>query len=262
MHTPRTARTDVETHSHAGEHEGGCCGGKGVCGGKGKETGQCCETDTAPASFVGVSKRPKLESIESVAALPVPQLIARYRVGIDNFDRRLFQLTAEQMDMAFLPDADVGRWPVRVLVGHVADADLAQAHRMRRAVGEDNPVLSLWDEDAFIDNDVYGMKQDLSHLPPEVRSDRVKKSVGGAIAFLHTTRQWMGQWLASLSETQWQRKAMHPQRGPQTVKDMVAVMTWHLEHHAIYLNAKVEKMLGPDAGEPSGGCGSGCGCKH
>ena len=30
----------------------------------------------------------------------------------------------------------VGRWPIRVLLGHLADAELVFVHRMRRAVGE------------------------------------------------------------------------------------------------------------------------------
>jgi hypothetical protein len=77
-------------------------------------------------------------------------------MGSETLDKRVFQLSAEQVDQAFLPDAGVGRWPIRVLLGHLADAELAFVHRMRRVVGEDSPVFSVWDENSFIDANIYG----------------------------------------------------------------------------------------------------------
>ena len=85
----------------------------------------------------------------------MPNLSPGTGAGLQRFDSRIFELSDEQMDMAFLPDAGVGRWPVRVLVGHLADAELAFIHRMRRAVAEENPVLAVWDENAFIDAGLY-----------------------------------------------------------------------------------------------------------
>ncbi len=61
------------------------------------------------------------------------------------------------------------------------------------------------------------------------------------------------------------RGGMHPQRGPQTVRGILAYDTWHLEHHARYLNAKVCRLLGPAPAEETpaggGGCGSNCTCR-
>lgn len=211
-----------------------------------------------------VSQMPATDSAIHLATLPSAELIARYRKGVENFDRRLFKLTERQLDQAFLPEADVGRWPIRVLLGHLADADLAQSHRMRRAVGEDNPVLSVWDENAFIDNDVYG----LNHAPatdPAAQQHAVMNVLGGNVALIHTVRQWTGQWLSTLTEAQLSRTAMHPERGPLTVKLMLAYMVWHLEHHARFLACKLDRLVGPDvedeAERKSGGCGAGCGCK-
>jgi hypothetical protein len=208
---------------------------------------------------LGVSALPALEPVLAIEVLPIPELVARYRKGVENFDKRLFALDADQLDMAFLPEANVGRWPVRVLLGHLADADLAQSHRMRRAIGEDHPVLSLWDENAFIDNDVYGLRSEPADGSPEARNQRARMAVGGSVALIHTLRQWTGQWLGTLSEKQWARRALHPERGPVSVKTMVALMTWHLEHHSRYLKAKVD-LLAPASKED--GCGPGCGCGH
>jgi hypothetical protein len=82
---------------------------------------------------------------------------------------------------------------------------------------------------------------------------------------LHTLRRWTAEWLFTLSPDQLARTAPHPERGEQSVRDILAYTTWHLEHHARFLNAKVCRILGPaPAAEPAaaGGCGPNCGCRH
>lgn len=201
-------------------------------------------------------------TVEQVAALPTAALLARFRRGVENLDRRMFWLKDAQLDTAFLPSANVGRWPVRVLLGHLADAELATAHRMRRTVAEDHPVLSVWDENAFIDAGLY--------TAGASTPQGVSGSVAGFVAVIHTLRQFASQWLATLSEEQLARRAMHPEKGEITVRDMLVYSTWHLEHHARFLRAKLEKMLGPDVrpkgtpapATPAAPCGPGCGCGH
>lgn len=180
--------------------------------------------------------QPKLEDF---AAMSPPDLLRRYAKGIENFDRRIFQLSDEQLDMAFLPDANVGRWPIRVLVGHLADAELAFVFRMRLVVAEEHPVLQPWDENAFIDRGVYGTDR----TPKEAR-----QPIAGPVATIHTLRKWHTDFLRSLEPADWQRTGLHPIRGEQSVKVILNYDTWHLEHHAWFLNAKVVKMLGLAAG--------------
>lgn len=187
-------------------------------------------------------------TVEQLLSLAREELIARYRQGLGSFDRRVVELSDEQMDQAFLPEAGVGRWPVRVLVGHVADAELAYTHRMRRAVAEENPVLSAWDVEAFIDAGLYADG---------------RQPVAGFIAVTHTMRRWTAEWLMTLEPEQFARQALHPERGAETVHQMLALAVWHLEHHARYLNAKICRLLGPAPVEQAsgGGCGAGCGCR-
>jgi len=198
---------------------------------------------------------------EQIAQLPMLALVARYRRGIENIDRRVFDLDERQIDRAFLPDAGVGQWPVRVLVGHLADAELAYVHRFRRAAAEEAPLLAVWDENAFIDANLYGHVHEGYADEPEADEGRVMHALGGNMAVIHTLRQWTGHWLMSLGEDQWERKAMHPERGPQTIRTMVAGATWHLEHHARFLTLKIDRMLGPVPAhahdEDEGGCGGG-----
>ncbi len=217
-----------------------------------------------------------------LAGLPRTELVARHRFGVEALDGRLFELDDEQLDRAFLADVmtesgkPVGKWPVRVLLGHLADAELVFAHRIRRTLAEDRPMLSVWDEMAFVDSDLYAAG---SAAP-----------VAGFVATVHTLRRWQSELLMSLTEQQWHRTAMHPEQGELSLGWLVAYAAWHFEHHARFLRAKVEHMLGPrppaeedpqvegaaqgccqgeggscacneqGVAKPAGGCGSGCGC--
>ncbi len=202
---------------------------------------------TVPSANKYANYPPKNALNLEITALNDADLIARYRKGVENFDRRIFELSDDQLDLAFLPEAEVGRWPVRVLLGHLADAELVLVHRMRRTVGEDHPVLSPWDEDAAIDAGLY---------------HGGRHHVGAFVAVVHTLRRWTSEWLTTLTPEQFAREAMHPERGPMTVRKILQDNTWHLEHHSAYLSAKVCRLLGPAAAEEpeSGGCGPGCGC--
>ncbi len=170
-------------------------------------------------------------SREEFAALSEVELIERFAIGVERFDRRVLELDHAALDTAFRPEAGVGRWPCRVLLGHLADAELVFVHRLRRVVAEDGPLLAVWDEEAFIDHGLYGGPEDGPRHP-----------IGAFIAAIHTLRQWTAPWLRTLRPAQWTRRAMHPQRGEQTTRVILELTTWHLEHHAWYLNAKVARL--------------------
>jgi hypothetical protein len=184
-----------------------------------------------PPAATGV-RAPDLAEIQ---ALDHQALLARTRYGVEHFDPRVFELTDEQLDTAWMPDAAVGRWPIRVLLGHLADAEIVNAHRIRRAFGEDRPTLAVWDEDAFIDSGLYGCTDATAFRPP----------IGGDIAAIHTTRSWMVAMLFQFEDQHWTRQAMHPELGPISIRHIADYNCWHLENHAAYLNAKVAKFLGP-----------------
>lgn len=205
---------------------------------------------------------------EQILELPLMELIARYRRGIEAIDRRVFDLTEKQIDTAFLPEAGVGRWPVRVLIGHIADAELSYTHRMRRAFAEESPVVAVWDENAFVDSNIYGNADKAYAGDPEADEARVMHALGGNLAVIHTLRQWTAHWLMTLPEKAWDRAVMHPERGSVSIRRMAAMMTWHLEHHADFLRRKLDLMVGPakaeaseEGGECCGGSGGCCGGK-
>jgi len=144
---------------------------------------------------------------------------------------------------------------------------------MRRVVAEENPVFAEWDEDAFVDSNLYGNVHEGYADDAEADHARVMNALGGPMAVIHTNRQWAGQWMLSLEESAWSRSGMHPVRGVMTLRDILVSYIWHLEHHAKFLENKLDLILGPAAveeasgeccggAEKSGGCGGGgCGCR-
>lgn len=170
---------------------------------------------------------------DAFSPLTPEALLERYRLGVERFDPRVLKLDDAQLDTAFRPDAGVGRWPCRVLLGHLADAEVAFVHRLRKVAAEDRPILQPWDEDAFIDAGLYGTPQTGAKFP-----------IGAFVAAIHTLRQWTAAWLPTLPEPAWTRTGLHTQRGEQSLRTIFTYDTWHLEHHAWYLNRKVARLTG------------------
>lgn len=188
------------------------------------------------------SASPAQPRFEDIQALSLPDILTRFAKGVENFDRSVLALTDQQLDTAFLPSANVGRWPIRVLMGHLADAELAFVQRMRRVVAEDQPVFSVWDENAFIDRGVYGSSDPAaSAASPAYRP----QSVGAFIATIYTLRKWHHEWLSSLHPSDWSRAGLHPDRGQQTLRTILDYDVWHLEHHAWFLKLKMAKLKSP-----------------
>src|SRR5205814_380171 len=119
----------------------------------------------------------------------------------------------QQLDMAFLPDAGVGNWPIRVLLGHLADAELAFVHRMRLVIAQENPILQAWDENAFIDSGIYGSgyhhsPSGATDKPHAERGGTHAQPIGGPVATVHTLRKWTTDLLRTLDADPpaWKRK--------------------------------------------------------
>jgi len=199
---------------------------------------------------------PSPTSIKKLKQLTTEELIARMRIGVESIDPRIFELSDDQLDQAWAPEANTGLWPIRVVLGHLADVELVFATRARKIYAEDNPTLAIFDEHAFIDSAIYGCTHNSKMQPP----------IGGDIAIIHTTRSWMIAFLYQLQDADWNRTGLHPDHGPITIHTLAIYNCWHLERHADFINRKTERFLGPrpipEACE-TGGCGKpGCECIH
>lgn len=164
-------------------------------------------------------------------SMTLDALLREYAGGPTLLDSRILTLSADQIDRTFPAGAEEGQWSLRVLAGHLLDAEIAFIHRMRRIAGENRPAYAAWDEDAFAERRLYNQV-------PDARNDL--KRTWEALTAL---RAWNGAWLSSLPEGDLARTGIHPERGEQTLRTVLEYCTWHIAHHGRYANMKVESLL-------------------
>src|ERR1035438_8535170 len=92
----------------------------------------------------------------------LPALLERYRRGAELLAMVLTGVFGEEEDFAIAP----GKWSVRQIVAHLADAELVGAHRFRQVIAEDNPTIIAYDQDAdfAIAPGKWSVRQIVAHL--------------------------------------------------------------------------------------------------
>ena len=76
----------------------------------------------------------------------IQDLIARYQAGPDELTQRVANLSATVLDAVPIE----GMWSIRQVVGHLADAEIVYADRLRRVIAEDNPTLFDADPNFYV----------------------------------------------------------------------------------------------------------------
>jgi len=173
-----------------------------------------------------MSKPPEFESF---TGLSLGDLCKRYAGGTTYLDKRVLDLPPQSLDQEFNAESGLGLWSCQTVLGHLADAELAFVHRMRRIHAEEGPRFSVWDENAFVARGLYKTR-DPGH---------------GAWMFweaLQTLRKWTAVWLSELAEADFARTGVHPERGEQTLRVVLEYAAWHMEHHGWFLNRKVASL--------------------
>ncbi|MBL8018732.1 MAG: DinB family protein [Leptospirales bacterium] len=176
-----------------------------------------------------LTRKPDITELKPIG---IADLVQRFSNGLENLDQRIWTLGDPQLDQAFTTGDGVGEWPCRVLVGHLADAELAFVHRMRRIVAEERPLFAVWDENAFIEAGLYGNAGNRRSFP-----------VREFLETLQATRKWTASWLKTLPDSAFARTGQHPERGEQTLRTVLEYATWHLEQHGWFLNQKIRKLF-------------------
>jgi uncharacterized damage-inducible protein DinB len=118
-----------------------------------------------------------------------------------------------------------GTWSIAELVAHLLDCDLVFADRMKRIIAEESPTLQGFDEQAWIS----GL---LSNDMP----------VDEAAALFAANRKWMARILRAQDESSFARSGTHTEKGRQTLAEVLAYATNHLDHHLKFLYAKRAKL--------------------
>ena len=111
-----------------------------------------------------------------------------------------------------------GGWTVRQVVHHVADSHSTAAFRLRKALTEDWPVVSGYDEAAFA-----GLA-DVAGAPVEWSLELIES--------VHA--RWV-MLLQSLSPEKFQRGFKHEERGPMALDVATLLYAWHSRHHVAHI---------------------------
>jgi uncharacterized damage-inducible protein DinB len=123
-------------------------------------------------------------------------------------------LSDAQLDTPYRP----GGWTVRQVVHHVPDSHLNAYVRVKLALTEDVPTVKPYDEAAWAN------LEDARSTPIEV----------SLMLFETVTDRWM-RVLRAMSPGDFARKLNHPENGPMTLDDVVALYAWHTTHHVAHI---------------------------
>ena len=147
----------------------------------------------------------------------IERAIASYEAGASKMRVACSGLSESQVNTRIAP----GTWSVQEVMTHLLDSDLASTHRMRRIVAEQNPLLVAYDEDAFI-----------ARLP----SDR--NDLREVLDLFEANRRFTARWLRTLAPADFERTAVHTQRGRITLLEIVEIYANHVDHHLKFVDGK------------------------
>jgi uncharacterized damage-inducible protein DinB len=146
--------------------------------------------------------------IDNIAATP-----ANLRQAVAGMDDA-------KLDTPYRP----GGWTVRQVVHHMADSHINSYMRFRKALTEDSPSITVYDEKAWAE--LY----DARTLPIEVSL--------GLLDGIHA--RWASL-LRHLDDAAFQRAFIHPELGPVTVDRALQLYSWHGRHHIAHITSLTER---------------------
>ncbi len=131
-------------------------------------------------------------------------LLERYRRGPELLAVILTGVYGEEEDFGF-----PGKWTIRQIVAHLADAEMVGAHRFRQVIAEENPTLIAFDQDAWTRNLDYARRKPktsletfrriraenyelLKGLPPEAFDRAGNHSENGRVTLLQLLEGYAG----------------------------------------------------------------------
>lgn len=115
------------------------------------------------------------------------------------------------------------KWSVAELLAHFADSEAVNTWRYRQMIEHDGGPLPGYD-------------QELWHRLGDYPSRRPEES----LMLFRLLREANLRTFARLTPEEWQRKGIHAERGPTTVRDLVVLIAGHDLNHL----AQIRKILG------------------
>ena len=156
---------------------------------------------------------------------PTPQSrtlhIAQIAGVSERMRRTVAGLSKEQLDTPYRE----GGWTVRQVVHHVPDSHLNAYIRCKLALTENTPTIKPYNEDA------WARLKDSELTPIDV-----------SLALLEAVHLRWVTLLKSLKPEDFERKFNHPERGTQTIDELIALYDWHGNHHLTHITGLRDRM--------------------
>jgi hypothetical protein len=110
-----------------------------------------------------------------------------------------------------------GKWTGAQVLCHLADAEIAIGFRLRQALSEENHTIQPFDQERWADR---------------------YPALDGALAArtFFALRQWNLALIKSLTPTDLERPAYHPERGPEPVGHIIKMLAGHDLNHLAQLD--------------------------
>ncbi len=150
----------------------------------------------------------RAEQIETLRHLP------------DNLRSATDGLSDAQLDTPYRG----GGWTVRQVVHHVADSHANSYIRVKLALTENSPTIKSYDEAAWANLPD-------SRLPIEV-----------SLQFTGAVHARLVALLESMTDADFAKSFVHPERGPMTLATNLALYAWHSKHHTAHITRLGERM--------------------
>src|SRR5690242_9356452 len=141
----------------------------------------------------------------------LPNVLERYRRGPEVLAVVLTGVFGEEEDFSPAP----GKWSIRQIIAHLADAELVGAHRLRQVIAEDNPTLVAFDQDAWARN-----------------LDYTRRKPKQSLETFRRVRAENYELLKGVPESAFGRTGNHTENGSTTLLQLVEGYASHAESHA------------------------------
>jgi uncharacterized damage-inducible protein DinB len=130
-------------------------------------------------------------------------------------------LSEEQMRARPVP----GKWSVLEVVCHLADSDQAWAHRIKRVIAEELPLLIGYDESRFAATLGYH-----------------KRNLNEELEFSERTRRQLAHIVRGLEPGALTKEGIHTEFGKLNLQQMLQIEIDHFEHHLKFLLEKRQAL--------------------
>ena len=149
------------------------------------------------------------------------KLIAQYTAGYDEVSKALKDFPAERLTAHPFP----GKWSAREIVHHLGDSESISAHRLRRLLAEDNPVIQGYDQEAYAVLLRYNLRDQ-----------------GPALELFRSTRATTAQLLHEMTDSDWEREGWHTESGLYSATTWLQIYAVHAHNHAAQI-ARLKQAL-------------------